>query len=112
MAAITPAELIGRVEQRTAPPVVDVRSREEFAAGHVPGAINVPFLEVGSNTAELGALVDAEVVVYCGHGPRAWVAGVALRRRGFKNVIYLKGHWAAWRRARLPVEGRRRPPTI
>ena len=44
---------------------------------------------------------DETLVVYCGHGPRAWIAARALRRRGFADVRYLKGHMAAWRRAGL-----------
>jgi len=44
------------------------------------------------------------VVVYCGHGPRAYLAGAALRRRGFERIVYLKGHMSGWRREALPVE--------
>jgi phage shock protein E len=104
MAALAPDGLLTRIERGTAPRLVDVRSAAEFAAGHVPGAINIPYLEVPSRAGELRGPRDQEVVVYCGHGPRAWLAAAALRRLGFTRVIYLGGHWSGWQRARLPIE--------
>jgi rhodanese-related sulfurtransferase len=101
---MTPAELMARIDQGDAPPVVDVRSVEEFAAGHVPGATNVPFQEIASRPGALPVSRDATLVVYCGHGPRAWVAARRLRRMGYRHVTYLSGHWARWRRAGLPQE--------
>ena len=44
------------------------------------------------------------VVVYCGHGPRAWMAGAVLRRHGFTNVSYLAGHFSKWRSGGLRDE--------
>jgi rhodanese-related sulfurtransferase len=86
------------------PVILDVRTGREFARGHVPGAIHAPFQRIGATVPELPSGPDDLVVVYCGHGPRAWIAGALLRRRGFSCVTYLKGHWAAWRRAGLPVD--------
>ena len=95
---MTPVELRARIAAGRAPAVLDVRSASEFRAGHVPGAINLPYWKL-----LLGAAppfpVDAEVVVYCGHGPRARLAGAARRRRGVRQVSLLDGHWAAWSRA-------------
>jgi rhodanese-related sulfurtransferase len=101
LAALTPAELIARLASPAPPVVVDVRSRTEFAAGHVPGARNIPFNEIGEHLAEIPS--GAEVVLYCGHGPRAWLAAAAMRRRGRDRIRFLKGHWAGWRRARRPA---------
>ena len=100
MNALPPRELFAAIDAASAPRIVDVRTEREFAAGHVPGAINVPFHRVG----ELIADPAEPLIVYCGHGPRAWIAGRALRRRGFTAVGYLRGHMAAWRRAELPEE--------
>jgi rhodanese-related sulfurtransferase len=99
-----PDELAARIGAGTAPAILDVRSRREYLRGHVPGAIHIPFSQVGSRSSEIPAPRDAQLVVYCGHGPRAWIAGVALRRAGFRSVRYLAGHYARWRRKRLPVE--------
>ena len=80
--------------------VVDVRSRREYVAGHVPGAVHMPFWQ-----ALWAPLPDAAtVVLYCGHGPRAGVAHAALRLRGVGHACLLGGHWTGWRRAGRPEE--------
>ena len=56
--------------------------------------------------AELASMRELPVVVYCGHGPRAYIAGAALRRRGFRNIVYLAGHMKKWREMKLPLEVR------
>jgi rhodanese-related sulfurtransferase len=104
MAVIAPADLGGRIDRGERPVVVDVRTPGEFAAGHVPGAVNVPFLDVSRLIGRVPATPSSELIVYCGHGPRAWIAARAFRRLGFRRLRYLRGHWAAWRRAGLPVE--------
>ena len=95
---VTPRDLFAAIEAASAPRILDVRTEQEFAAGHVPGAINLPFMRAG----ELNADPAEPLVVYCGLGPRAWIAGLVLRRRGFTAISYLRGHMAAWRRAGLP----------
>ena len=104
MASIAPGELLRRIDRGDKVMVVDARTPTEFAAGHVPGAVNLPFQQIVKRTAEVPGPKDGEVVIYCGHGPRAWIAGAALRYAEFRNVTYLRGHWAAWRRSRLRVE--------
>jgi hydroxyacylglutathione hydrolase len=99
---MTADELLEAMTARAAPVMLDVRSPEEFAQGHLPGAINIPFQRVSSGISELPADRAELLVVYCGHGPRAWIAGRALRRLGFTDIRYLKGHMAGWRRAGLP----------
>jgi rhodanese-related sulfurtransferase len=101
---ISPAALLDRITAGDAPAVLDVRSPGEFAAGHVPGAVNVPFTSVLAGMDGVRAPKSRTVVVYCGHGPRAWLAGAALRWRGYLRVTYLRGHMAAWRRAGLREE--------
>jgi phage shock protein E len=101
---ISPAALMDRIGRGDAPPVLDVRSPGEFAEGHVPGAVNVPFTSVLSGSNKVRVPKSETVVVYCGHGPRAWLAGNALRWRGYTRIIYLRGHMAAWRRAGLREE--------
>lgn len=86
-----------------APLILDVRSRREFEAGHVPGALHVPFWRAGS--APIPAAPDDAIVIYCGHGPRAAAARALLRGRGFRRIACLSGHMAGWRRSRLPEAG-------
>ena len=102
--AISPAALLDLIGRGEAPAVLDVRSPGEFAGGHVPGAVNVPFTSVLVRSDPVRAPKSQPLVVYCGHGPRAWLAGEVLRWRGYARVMYLRGHIAAWRRAGLPEE--------
>jgi rhodanese-related sulfurtransferase len=101
---MTPADLLRRIDGGRAPAVLDVRSRGEFAHGHVPGAVHRPFWRVLFGLDPLPFERREPVVVYCMHRPRAWIAGAALRRRGFRDVAYLDGHKSRWRREGLREE--------
>ena len=96
--------LLDQIDSNTAPVILDVRSAKEFADGHLPGAINIPFESVAARADALPGPRQSPVIVYCGHGPRAWMAGAALRRSGFTNVSYLAGHFSGWRAAGLREE--------
>jgi len=96
--------LLAEIEAGTAPAILDVRSRMEFAHGHVPGALHIPFWTLPARTSEIPVSPDDPLVVYCGHGPRAWIAGAVLRAFGFTRVVYLEGHMSGWTRAGLRQE--------
>lgn len=98
---ITPTALLAQIEAGTAPTILDVRSRREFVNGHVPGARHIPFWILPARTSEIPASQADPIVVYCGHGPRAYMAGAALRLSGFRRVVYLEGHMLQWRQAGL-----------
>jgi ArsR family transcriptional regulator len=83
--------------------VLDVRPSEEFALGHVPGAINIPPAELKRRMAELPR--NKEIIAYC-RGPYcvfAFEAVAALRASGYK-ARRLEGGMPHWRAAGLPVE--------
>jgi rhodanese-related sulfurtransferase len=84
--------------------VLDVRTAEEFAAGHVPGAINVPHDQLQGRLAELAGARDKDVVLYCRSGRRAQVAAGVLAQAGFTRVSHLEGDYPAWSGAGLPTE--------
>jgi len=84
--------------------LLDVRTPEEFAAGHVPSARNVPHDRVIDRPAELAEFRDREVVVYCRSGRRAAAAIEALRAAGVERVRHLDGDMPGWEAAQLPVE--------
>jgi len=100
---MSPESLASQIADGQAPVVLDVRSKKEFDEGHVPGAIHLPFWRVGSQWHTLAPLRENPVVVYCGHGPRAYIAGAALKRRGFTKVSCLEGHMTKWKQLGLPV---------
>ena len=103
MSKISAKTLIEQINAKTAPLIIDVRSRREFDLGHVPGARHIPFWKMSAQAETLSAFRERPIVVYCGHGPRAYIAGAALRRRGFKQVAYLIGHMKKWKSMRLPL---------
>jgi phage shock protein E len=63
--------------------LLDVRTPEEFASGHVGGAVNIPVQVLGQRLAEVGSK-DREVVVYCKSGGRSARAATELRQAGYK----------------------------
>jgi phage shock protein E len=70
--------------------LVDVRTPEEFAAGHVEGAVNIPVHELDKRLAELEPK-DKPVVVYCKSGRRSAKAKDLLQKAGFTSVHNLGG---------------------
>ena len=86
-----------------APLIFDVRSKMEFDRGHVPGAVHVPFWRVGRLWRTFAWAADRPIVIYCGHGPRAHIAGAALARYGFTKIGYLEGHMKKWKDLGLPI---------
>jgi rhodanese-related sulfurtransferase len=105
--SIAAVDLLARIDRGEPLHILDVRSETEFAAGHVPGAVNVPFTQVLSRLREIPGTAEDEIVVYCGHGPRAYMAATALRAGGRHRILFITGHWAAWQAAGFRVEGSR-----
>ncbi len=66
--------------------VLDVRTPEEFAGGHVPGAINIPVQVLGGRISEVGPK-DKPVVVYCRSGGRSASAASMLKQAGYAEVL-------------------------
>jgi rhodanese-related sulfurtransferase len=92
----------------TAPFVLDVRTPEEYASGHVPGAVNVPYDQVASRLAEIPR--DKDVVLYCRSGRRAGLAAEVLEKAGYKELQLMQGDMPAWQQSGLPVEGGAKAP--
>lgn len=93
---IDSAELAERIGAGTAPLILDVRSDDEYAAGHIAGAQHIPYDVLATRLDELDASSGAEIVVYCHSGRRAGIAGDVLRSHGFTGVRDLEGHWQDW----------------
>ena len=108
---IQPAELLEL--QQFGCPVVDVREPDEFAEGHIPGAVNIPrgLLEfevdghpaVNYETAEALSHRARPVVLYCLSGGRSALAAEALLRLGFVNPMSLDHGVLGWADAGHPV---------
>jgi rhodanese-related sulfurtransferase len=86
--------------------VLDVREPDEYAAGCLPGAVNIPrgVLEfrIDSHPSFLGRK-DAQILIYCQSGGRSALAAEALQKLGFSHPCSLAGGFKAWSDAGLPV---------
>jgi rhodanese-related sulfurtransferase len=96
-----PAIGAAALAQRLAAPqgpltLLDVRTPEEFAAGHVPGARNIPVQELATRLAELDAARSDDIVVYCRTGRRAATALQTLQAKGFEHLLHLEGDMQGW----------------
>jgi phage shock protein E len=83
--------------------VLDVRSPAEFAAGHIPGAVNIPHTELAARIAELSDARDRDIVVYCRTGVRAAQAIDVLEQQGFRRLLHLDGDYTRWSEEKRPV---------
>ena len=102
---VSQQEIVSGLESQAGPLLLDVRTPQEFAGGHLPGALLVPVAEVPGRLAEVReASRGREVVVYCERGGRAMRAAQSLTEGGFQKVGHLEGDMRAWREAGLPVQ--------
>jgi ArsR family transcriptional regulator len=101
MEPVSFAELVDRVESGLVT-VLDVRPEDEFAHGHLPGALNIPLSQLGGRLAELPQ--EGEIVAYC-RGPWCVLAfeAVALLRKEGRTARRLAGGLPEWRLAGQPV---------
>jgi ArsR family transcriptional regulator len=101
MEPVSRHELLSRVKEGTVT-VLDVRPEDEFALGHVPGAVNIPLKQLARRLAELPR--RREIVAYC-RGPYcvlSFEAVAALRAKGFQARRLADG-LPEWRAAGMPV---------
>ena len=88
---ITMSEAVKMMETEKNYIILDVRRADEFAEGHIPGAINVPNEEIG--TAEIAELPDKSqlILVYCRSGRRSKEASEKLVKLGYTNIVEFGG---------------------
>lgn len=100
---VSPEALVERLDDGAkAPYVLDVRTAEEYVAGHVPGAGNIPHDQLATRLAEVPK--DRDVVLYCRSGRRAVLAGEVLADSGYARLEHLQGDIQAWVEQGRPVE--------
>ena len=86
--------------------VVDVREYDEFAAGHLPGAINIPrgILEFKIGMVPEAANKQSPLLIYCRTSGRAALSAVQLQRIGYGDVISMAGGFDQWNTEQRPTE--------
>lgn len=99
---VSPAEAVLLINRENAI-VLDVREENEFAAGHIPDARNIPLSKLTERANELRKFQQKPVVVNCQGGVRSANACGQLKKAGFTNLYNLRGGISAWNEAKLPV---------
>jgi adenylyltransferase/sulfurtransferase len=96
---ISPQELRLRLDAREDLTLVDVREREEFVQGHLPGAVFIPrgYLELQIEQHQPDR--DKPLVIYCAGGIRSALAARNLKEMGYTNAISLVGGFNSWKNA-------------
>ena len=91
---ISPLEGLKKVESGAA--LIDVRTPKEFASGHVAGASNIPFDQIGPRIQEICSEKEREIVLYCHLGQRALVAQQTLAKLGY-IAVFAAGGFDEWK---------------
>ena len=92
------------LEDGDAPALVDVRERDEWDEGHLPGAVWVPRGNLESRIEQFVPDREQPVVLYCASGNRSAFAAKTLAELGYENVSSLAGGFTEWKRAGLPYD--------
>lgn len=100
---VSTGEALGLLGKRV---IIDVREYDEYAAGHLPGAINIPrgILEFKIGMVPECANKDGAFLIYCRTSGRAALSVVQLQRIGYSNVISMGGGFEAWNNEGRPTE--------
>jgi phage shock protein E len=103
-ASVEPKDVVGRLAWGDRSLLVlDVRTPEEFAEGHLPGAINIPHTELAGRIGELSAARSQDIVVYCRSGKRSLQAIDTLEDAGYTRLLHLKDGFLRWSEEDRPV---------
>ena len=85
--------------------VIDVRSQDAYAVGHIAGALNIPVVQLRTSLPDNPAVDRAQpVVVYSGEAATGAEGAAIMNDAGFSGAVTLRGGVEAWSRAGLPTE--------
>jgi len=101
--SVNPAEATLLINREDAS-ILDVREADEFAAGHLPEAKNIPASKLAERIGELERFKDKPIIVCCASGMRSNKACAELEKHGFAKLHNLAGGVDAWVGAGYPVK--------
>lgn len=101
---IQPETLLEWIKAKEDVVIVDVRTEEEFAEGHIPRAININFFDPYFKEKIEKLEKNKRYVIYCRSGARALKAINMFKEKGFKNLYLLEGSFNIWLQKNFPVE--------
>ena len=83
--------------------IVDVRDKDEWDEGHIPGAMHMSRGTIELDIEEKVPDPNAMIICHCGGGGRSALAAESLQKMGYKNVRSMAGGFKAWKAAGLPT---------
>ena len=83
--------------------LVDVREDNEWAKGHLPGAVHLGKGIIERDIEQRAPDTNAKIILYCGGGFRSALAAENLQKMGYTNVESMDGGWRGWVEAGLPT---------
>jgi rhodanese-related sulfurtransferase len=103
-ALLGPQDVRSMMVSRPEVALIDVRTPEEFAAGHIAGAVNIDYKaeDFADQVARLPK--DRDYILYCRTGHRSGLAQEKMQGLGFRNISHMNGGITAWQEGGLPVE--------
>ena len=93
-----------RLDAREKLTLIDVREDNEWARGHLPGAVHLGKGIIERDIEQTIPDKDAALVLYCGGGFRSALVADNLQKMGYTNVISMDGGWRGWTTAGYPIE--------
>ena len=101
---VTPAQAQALIQDKAELVILDIRTPQEFGAGHIPGAKNIDYRGADFSTA-IGSLdPNTPVLVHCASGGRSKSALPVLKQAGLVEIHHLDGGFSAWAAAGMQVE--------
>lgn len=102
-AEVNPAQATLLINRQDAQ-VIDVREPDEFAAGHMPEARNIPAGKLAERITEIEKYKEKPLILCCASGMRSAKACDELKKLGFGSLHTLGGGIDSWRQAGLPIK--------
>ena len=99
---ITPQDLVSLTNQEAAK-LIDLRSPNEFADGHITGSINIPYADIEDRLHEIKLQEGKSLVLICDSGSQSANAVEVLNKSGYQNTVILSGGIGAWKLDNLPL---------
>lgn len=100
---VSAAEVKAAIDKKEAAVILDVRDPDEFAAGYLPGAINISRGTLEFKVFNVIKDQNAKIYVYCKTAARSALATKTLNDLGYKNAVLMDAHYADWVKAGYPV---------
>ena len=99
---VRPTEAIQLINHKNAV-IIDVRSNEEYANGHIINAIHMPLDQINQDSKKINKYKSKPIIAYCRTGNTSQRACKLLEQAGFESIHNLQGGIMAWERDNLPI---------